>query len=264
VLNIACVNPVNHYGIPVGLLRKGDNADFIVISDTKSWDVEQTWVNGKPYYSDQKCLLPPFSSGVINTFNTSEITDDDLKVYSADPKVPVIEAIDGSLITEKSWTTLPVTDGILQTNPDQDILKICVINRYTKATPAIGFIKNFGLKGCAIASTVAHDSHNIIAVGDDDVLLSRAINLLMPSKGGLSAVTAKENKHIALPIAGLMSDQSVEIIGRLYSEISAFVKSNGCTLHAPFMTLSFMALLVIPKIKISDKGMFDAKAFRFY
>ena len=264
VLNIACVNPVNHYGIPVGLLRKGDNADFIVISDTKSWDVEQTWVNGKIYYSDHKCLLPPFSSGIINTFNTSEITDDDLKVYSADPKVPVIEAIDGSLITEKSWTTLPVTDGVLQTNHDQDILKICVINRYTKANPAIGFIKNFGLKGCAIASTVAHDSHNIIAVGDDDVLLSRAINLLMQSKGGLSAVTSKENKNIALPIAGLMSDQSVDVIGRLYSEISAFAKSNGCTLHAPFMTLSFMALLVIPKIKISDKGMFDAEAFRFY
>jgi adenine deaminase len=264
VLNIACVNPVHHYGIPVGLLRKGDNADFIVISDTKSMDVEQTWINGKPYYSDQKCLLPPFSPSIINTFNTSEITAGDLKVYGSDPKVPVIEAIDGSLITEKSWITLPIIEGVIQANPDQDILKICVINRYTKAPPAIGFIKNFGLKGCAIASTVAHDSHNIIAVGDDDVLISRAINLLMPSKGGLSASTTKENKHIALPIAGLMSDQSVDIIGRLYGEISAFAKTNGCTLNAPFMTLSFMALLVIPKIKISDKGMFDAEAFSFY
>ncbi len=264
VLQIACVNPVHHYGLPVGLLKKGDNADFIVISDTHSWEVKQTWINGKPYYADKKSLLPQFSSRIINQFNTSVITTDDLKLSSVDSRVPVIEAIDGSLITEKSWATLSLKEGVINADPTQDILKICVINRYEKAIPAIGFIKNFGLKGCAIASTVAHDSHNIIAVGDDDALLSRAINLLIYSKGGLSAVTAKDEKHIELPIAGLMSDQPVDTVGQMYSDISSFVKSNGCTLHAPFMTLSFMALLVIPKIKISDKGMFDAETFRFY
>ena len=147
---------------------------------------------------------------------------------------------------------------------DHDILKIVVINRYQPSKPAIGFIKNFGLKSCAIASTVANDSHNIIAVGDDDDLLAKAINQLVKSKGGLSAVSNTESKHIALPIAGLMSDLSVVEIGNAYTEISSFVKYRGCTLHAPFMTLSFMALLVIPKIKISDLGMFDAEEFRFY
>jgi len=264
VLQIACVNPVLHYGLPVGLLREGDNADFIIVKNTNSWEVKQTWINGRTYYTDKKCLLPDISGRIINKFNSSSVSPDDLILYSEDENVPVIEAIDGSLITEKSHATLPLIEGVLFVDPKQDILKICVINRYEKAIPAIGFIKNFGLKGCAIASTVAHDSHNIIAVGDDDVLLSRAINILVHSKGGLSAVTAEEEKHIPLPIAGLMSDQSVDIVGKMYSDISSFVKSNGCKLHAPFMTLSFMALLVIPKIKISDKGMFDAETFSFY
>lgn len=142
-------------------------------------------------------------------------------------------------------------------------MKIAVINRYQSSKPAVGFIRNFGLRACAIASTVAHDSHNIIVVGDDETLMAKAVNLLVESKGGLSAVSHIATNHISLPIAGLMSDQPVDIIGESYSKISTFAKDHGCTLHAPYMTLSFMALLVIPKIKISDLGLFDAEKFEF-
>lgn len=264
VLTIACINPVDHYKLPVGTLQIGDNADFIVVKDLKSWKVLKTFINGELVSHDRKTNLPTQSYPSINQFNASPIEPDQLKVIATDGATPIITAIDGSLITEKLYAHLPKKDGYAISDNENDILKICVINRYQHAVPAIGFIKNFGLKNCAIASTVAHDSHNIVAVGDDDALLTKAINLLIESKGGLSAVTPEQSMHIALPIAGLMSDQCVEIIGHQYSEISQFVKNNGCQLHAPFMTLSFMALLVIPKIKMSDLGLFDAESFQFY
>jgi len=264
VLKIACINPVLHYHLPVGLLKVGDPADFIVINDTKDWEVTQTCINGVLYYSNKTCFLPKMDTLIINKFNATKITVDLLKVYGETSEVPVIEAIDGMLITEKSNTILRSIQGILQSDSQNDVIKICVVNRYKTSLPAVGFIRNFGLKRCAIASTVAHDSHNIIAVGDDDLLITKAINLLIETKGGLSAVTDTTEKHIPLPIAGLMSDQPVQVIGNMYSEISTFVKEQGCTLYAPYMTLSFMALLVIPKIKISDMGMFDAESFRFY
>ncbi len=264
VLKIACINPILHYNLPVGMLRAGDAADFIVIHDTKDWKVSQTYINGIKLYSEGSTFLPDYSSSIINKFDVSPIQPDALKAVGKENMVPVIDAIDGSLITEKSWHKLPSANEFLLPDPENDVLKICVLNRYRNAAPAIGFIRNFNLKGCAIASTVAHDSHNIIAIGDNDDLICKAINLLITSKGGLAAVTPNSSQHLPLPIAGLMSDQSVEVIGQLYSDISSFVKSNGCRLHAPFMTLSFMALLVIPKIKISDKGMFDAEAFTFY
>jgi adenine deaminase len=264
VLTIACINPVDHYKLPVGTLQIGDNADFIVVKDLKSWKVLKTFINGELVSHDRKTNLPTQSYPSINQFNASPIEPDQLKVIATDGATPIITAIDVSLITEKLYAHLPNKDGYATSDNENDIIKICVINRYQHAVPAIGFIKNFGLKNCAIASTVAHDSHNIVAVGDDDALLTKAINLLVESKGGLSAVTPEQSMHIALPIAGLMSDQSADIIGPQYSEISQFVKNNGCQLHAPFMTLSFMALLVIPKIKMSDLGLFDAESFQFY
>lgn len=263
-LQIACINPVQHYQLPVGMLRIGDLADFIVINDIQSWQVNQTFINGEIVYHDGICTLGPKTHKVINQFDTQSVAVADLNVEADNEWTPVIHAIDGSLITEKEIVKLPIVDGLKQMDRANDILKIVVINRYKSSKPAIGFIKNFGLKGCAIASTVAHDSHNIIAVGDDETLIVKAIQLLIESTGGLSAVSHTTEVHIALPIAGLMSDQSVDIIGEAYANISAFAKNHGCTLHAPYMTLSFMALLVIPKIKISDLGMFDAERFEFY
>ncbi|HMU05414.1 MAG TPA: adenine deaminase C-terminal domain-containing protein, partial [Saprospiraceae bacterium] len=262
VLKIACLNPLLHYKVPVGMLNIGDHADFIVVNNLTDFDVLHTFINGEDVLlSDKK----NDSHKIINQFNIGTIDISDLKgtVQNAG-QTPIIVAIDGSLVTEKMMVDLPRFNGYTLPDIDNDILKICVVNRYTPTTPAIGFIKGFGLKNCAIASTVAHDSHNIIAVGDDDGRLLEAINMIINSKGGLSAVSSDKRHQLPLPIAGLMSDKSCKEVGEAYSHISQFAKDHGSTLHAPFMTLSFMALLVIPKIKISDKGMFDAEAFCFY
>ncbi|MCZ2101322.1 MAG: adenine deaminase [Chitinophagales bacterium] len=264
VLQIACINPIHHYKIPVGQLRPGDPADFIIVEGLDTFHVTSTYINGIRVAHEGKSMLPNREQPIINQFNTNIISEKDIVVPASRNHQPIIIAIDRMLITEKAWVTLPTQNGQTISNPQEDILKICVVNRYQNAKPAVGFIKNFGCKGCAIASTVAHDSHNIVAVGDDDALITKAINLLIASKGGLSAVTHDEEKHLPLPIAGLMSNLSVDVIGAAYEDISSFVKSKGSQLEAPFMTLSFMALLVIPKIKISDLGMFDAEAFQFY
>ncbi|MFZ1454679.1 MAG: adenine deaminase [Saprospiraceae bacterium] len=264
VLRIACINPVKHYNLPVGCLQEGALADFIFINNIEEWEVTHTYSNGKLVYHDGKVNIPFKKTDIINNFNCLPVVENALKVPYVIGDIPVIKAIDGSLITEKFLASPKSEDGFLVSDTDRDILKICVVNRYKNSPPAVGFIKNFNLKGCAIASTVAHDSHNIIAVGDDDSLIVKAINLLIASQGGLSAVTYDDFQHISLPVAGLMSDQSVEEIGHQYSKISEFVRSQGCRLTAPYMTLSFMALLVIPKIKISDLGMFDAEKFAFY
>lgn len=265
VLKIACINPILQYNIPVGYLRVGDKADFIVVKDLADFDIINTYINGELVANATSTFLPELKQHTINQFNVEKINPESLKVAYFPKEQPIIVAIDGSLITEKWYHMLPEgIDGSMQNDSENDILKICVINRYKNTPPAVGFIKNFGLKDCAIASTVAHDSHNIIAVGSDDDLLTTAINALIDTKGGLSAVSFSSIKTIPLPIAGLMSDQSVEIIGNKYKEISAFVRDHGCQLTAPFMTLSFMALLVIPKIKMSDLGMFDAETFEFY
>lgn len=264
VLRIACINPILHYKLPVGCLREGDFADFIIISDTNNWQVTHTYSNGQIVYHNGEVNIPSKKTEIINNFNCIPINVDALQCIGSDDLLPVIEAIDGSLITEKLMVRPTLNGKYWVSDNSRDILKICVVNRYAPSTPAVGFIHNFNLKGCAIASTVAHDSHNIIAVGDDDALLVKAINLLVESNGGLSAVSCDHSHHIPLPVAGLMSDQPVEVIGKLYSDISNFAKSKGCTLSAPFMTLSFMALLVIPKIKISDLGMFDAENFSFF
>lgn len=264
LLQIACVNPVQHYHLPVGTLHPNDPADFIVVDNLKDFNVRKTIIDG----IDTAEL--PGNNGAdktdaVNQFNIGPMQISALeKSGMAQESTPVIEAIDGSLVTEKTSAVLHVKNGFLQPDPTNDILKIVVVNRYKTGPPAIGFIKNFHLKECAIASTVAHDSHNIIAVGSSDELLLHAINKLIDSRGGLSAVSPDRSIHLPLPIAGLMSDQSCQETGRFYEEISAFAKARGCNLNAPFMTLSFMALLVIPKIKISDMGMFDAENFGFY
>jgi len=264
VLRIACINPVEHYGLPVGCLKEGDPADFIIISDTKDWKVTHTCSNGTFVYQNEKVDIPFKETEMINNFSCSPISADALKIPFRSGEIPLIKAIDGSLITEKLMVTPKEENGFMISDTSRDILKICVINRYNPAAPAIGFIHNFGLKGCAIASTVAHDSHNIISVGDDDDLIAKAINMLIESNGGLSAVSNEISHLIPLPVAGLMSDQPVDVVGHQYSNITEFVKSKGCPLTSPYMTLSFMALLVIPKIKISDLGMFDAENFVFY
>ena len=263
VLNIACINPIKHYKMDVGKLQIGDKADFIIVNNLKDFNVTNTFVNGEVVVSNGICILSERDNPVLNNFNTGYKTKDKFKVDVLSKSLKVIEALDGQLITNSIIETIDEITENFESDLTKDILKIAVVNRYNESEPAIAFIKNFGLKRGAIASTVAHDSHNIIAVGVDDESICRAVNLVIQKTGGLSLIDGDFESVIPLPIAGLMSDQSCEVIGEAYSKIDKQAKEMGSQLKAPYMLLSFMALLVIPELKLSDKGLFDGKEFKF-
>jgi len=272
VLQMACVNPVAHYNLPVGQLRLGDPADFIVVDNLTDFGVQQTYLDGALVAENGRCLLPAAPVSVINNFHAEPVQASQLAISneqlagSGSPLTPVIECFDGQLITARRDLALPTADGHLQPDLEQDILKLVVLNRYaTGVPPAVAFIKGFGLKAGALASSVGHDSHNITAVGVDDESLARAINAVVAAKGGLAAVGPDGAELVLpLPVAGLMSDQPGADVAAAYSKLDTFAKAQlGSGLQAPFMTLSFMALLVIPSLKLSDKGLFDGEKFEF-
>ena len=263
VLRIACVHPVEHYKMDVGQLRVGDKADFIVVDSISEFNVKQTYIEGELVAKNGKSFLEERKHPIINNFNIGKKSPKDFELKGTDAMIDIIHAIDGELITEKIKGDVIVENGLLKPNVKEDFLKISVVNRYSEAPIASGFIKSFNIKEGAIASTVGHDSHNIIVVGTNDEWMCKATNLLVANKGGLSAISPKGEHVISLPVAGLMSDLPAKKIGKMYGDIDKFVKKMGCQLTAPFMTLSFMALLVIPKIKMSDKGLFDAEKFEF-
>lgn len=265
VLKMACINPVEHYKMNVGLLNPGDPADFIVVKDLTDFKVMQTYINGKLVADAGKTLIRNQKAGVVNRFSASKITDADLAVPKLnDAPIQIIGALDGQLITEKISYKPQVLQGNLVSSTADDVLKIVVVNRYKAAPIAKAFIKNFGLTSGAIASSVAHDSHNIVAIGVDDESLAKAINLIIEQQGGLSAVSPAGEEVLPLPVAGLMSNQDGYNIAAAYTKIDKKVKDEmGSKLRAPFMTLSFMALLVIPHLKLSDKGLFDGDTFSF-
>lgn len=256
---MASLNPVRHYNLTVGLLREGDFADFIEVDNLDSLNIKSTFINGVKVAENGKSLISVSDSKVINNFSTAPISEKELSVNFGEnsSQIRLIKVLDGQLITEKLIANISDI-------PNQDILKIVVYNRYFKASPAIAYIQGFELQQGALASSVAHDSHNIVAVGKNDKAIAEAINLLVSEKGGLSAVS-KDKKHIlSLPIAGLMSNKDGYIVAQDYTRIDQFSKEVlGCTLRAPFMALSFMALLVIPSLKLSDKGLFDGDKFEF-
>lgn len=263
VLRCACVNPVLHYNLPVGLLREGDPADFIVVNNLEEFNVISTFINGESAALNGKTFLPQKSHTIINQFNCKEKTAEEFRLKVNGDLIKVIEALDGQLITNCIVVKAKKENGYAIPDIENDILKLTVVNRYSNSPPAVAFIKNFGLKSGAIASTVAHDSHNIIAAGADDESLCRAVNLLIKNKGGLSFVIGNDESVIPLPVAGLMSVLSGEETGNAYALLDKKVKDAGCRLRSPFMTLSFMALLVIPDLKLSDKGLFSGKTFGF-
>lgn len=263
LLHALSVLPVRHYGLPVGLLQTDDPADFIVVDNTSSLNVRETWIDGIKVYDRGEILFPKSDSVRINHFYPYEVYPDEFRLFSDKAEQEVIVARDGELITERETVTLPLNRGEVLPLPDQDILKIAVVNRYQKAKPAVGFIKNFGLKRGAIASSVGHDSHNIIVVGASDEDLARAVNLIMKEKGGISAVTGETEDVLGLPVGGIMSDAPGEEVAAGYERLSRLSREMGSTLKAPFMLISFMALLVIPSLKMSDKGLFDGESFQF-
>ncbi len=263
VLNIACINPIKHYKMDVGKLQIGDKADFITVNNLTDFRVTNTFIDGEAVVCNGRCSLTERSNTIVNNFQTGYKTKEQFKVDVLSHTIKVIEALDGQLITNSIIENIDIIKGNFESDLSKDILKIAVINRYDESEPAIAFIKNFGLKRGAIASTVAHDSHNIIVVGVDDESICRAVNLVIEEKGGLSLIDGDFESVIPLPIAGLMSDQSCEVIGEAYLKIDKQAKAMGSQLKAPYMLLSFMALLVIPELKLSDKGLFDGKEFKF-
>lgn len=282
VLQAACINPVNHYKMNVGLLKVNDAADFIVVEDLVDFKVQKTFINGELVAENGKSFVKHVAFETPNSFNITSKAISDFatpvrygsgKVSGSGSKIRVIEALEGQLITKEIHHKPLIVDGQLVSDTENDILKMAVVNRYqnttrgeaelSEAKPAIAFIKNFGLKKGAIASSVAHDCHNIVVVGTSDIEICNAVNLIIENKGGVCAVNGSENKILALPVAGIMSDKNAWETGKLYQEIDAMAKELGSPLKAPFMTLSFMALLVIPDLKLSDKGLFSGNTFSF-
>ncbi|WP_281336972.1 adenine deaminase [Flavobacterium eburneipallidum] len=263
VLQVACVNPVNHYKINVGLLKENDPADFIVVEDLINFKVKQTYINGELVAENGNSFVKHIFFETPNNFNISPKEISDFAVSGSGSKIRVIEALEGQLITNEIHHKPLIVDGQLISDTENDILKMAVVNRYQDTKPAIAFIKNFGLKKGAIASSVAHDCHNIVVVGTSDEEICNAVNLIIKNTGGVCAVNGAENKMLALPVAGIMSAKNGWETGKLYQEVDAMAKELGSNLKAPFMTLSFMALLVIPDLKLSDKGLFSGNSFSF-
>jgi adenine deaminase len=263
VLKSCIVNPIKHYSLDVGLLRSGDPADFIIVDNLQDFNVLKTYINGVLVAENGQTLIESVAADTPNQFMAEAIAADDLSLPSSGKQIRVIEALEGQLITRTIVSDPKLINGKMVSDTQNDILKLVVYNRYEKAKPSIAFIKNFGLTKGAIASTVAHDSHNIIAVGADDESLARAINLLVESKGGVSVTDGEKDHVLPLPVAGLMTPADGYVAAKAYETIDAMAKKLGSSLHAPYMTLSFMALLVIPQLKLSDKGLFDGGDFRF-
>jgi len=265
VLKAACINPVKHYKMNVGLLKPGDPADFIIIEDLKDFKVHATYINGTQVAENGISKIKTQPALIINNFNCDKKNINEFKFPVQQTPPQVIEAIEGQLITNRLSLELKTENGFYMSDVKNDILKMVVVNRYQNAPVAKAFVKNFGLKKGAIASSVAHDSHNIIAVGADDESIADAVNNIINAKGGISVAdhfNSSFNKILPLPVAGLMSSEDGYKVAASYTEIDKAAKESGSQLSAPFMTLSFMALLVIPHLKLSDKGLFDGDAFR--
>ena len=269
VLRAACINPVDHYKLPTGKMQIGDAANFIVVEDLISFKVNQTYIKGNLVAENGKSFIEAVSAKPINKFDAASIEENNIQISldeypQQEGKIAVMEAIDGQLITHKLWLSPKLEAGKIVSDTDSDVLKMVVYNRYFAAPPKMAFIKNFGFKIGAIASTVAHDSHNIIAVGVSDADIVKAINLVIKEQGGISCVSGNELKVMGLPVAGLMSLEDPYKVAADYTALDIMAKSLGSSLGSPFMTLSFMALLVIPHLKLSDKGLFDGDTFKIF
>ncbi len=263
VLRIASYNPIKHYGLNVGLLQVGDPLDCIVVNNLKDFSVLETYIKGQKVAEKGKSLIASVQSEIVNNFNISEKREEEFHLPSQGNTIQVIVAEDGQLITKKLVTQAKIEKDQLVSDPDRDILKLVVVNRYQEAPPAIAFVQGFGLKKGALASCIAHDSHNIIAVGVDDASITSSINALIKNRGGIAVSVGAKVDALALPVAGIMSHDDGYKVAKSYTAIDQLAKNLGSSLHAPFMTLSFMSLLVIPTLKLSDKGLFDGETFTF-
>jgi adenine deaminase len=263
ILQAVSINPVRHYGLPVGMLRVGDPADFIIVENLKNFAVKQTYINGNLVFNKGKTLFEAPKPKLINRFYKNEISVENLRVPITGKRIKAIKIIDKELITRSTFGPATAFKNGVKVDVERDLLKIVVLNRYNEALPAVGFINNFGIKRGAVCITVAHDSHNIIAVGVDDESIMRAMQAVMETQGGLAVVDGKDTLAMPLPVAGIISDQKAEVVAEQYHRIHNRIKEMGSNLTAPLMTLSFMALIVIPDLKICDKGLYDVQKQAF-
>jgi adenine deaminase len=264
ILKASSINAINHYNLPIGMLKEGDRADFIEVDNIESFNVIRSFSKGEVIYNANEPKTEYLPKNSINKFEVDQISAKDIQIADKGKKVKVIEVVDGELITNSITASLPRNEDYLLADPKMDILKLVVINRYKRGMqPQIGFIKGFNIKNAAMAGSVAHDSHNIIAVGDNDENIVEAVNSIIESKGGISFVNNHKVDIIPLPVAGLMANETIDKMATKYFNLEQKVKLNGSTLQAPFMTLAFMSLLVIPTLKLGDKGLFDVDKFEF-
>lgn len=262
ILKVSSINPVNHYGLDVGLLQIGDPADYLVVDNLKNLNIISTYINGQIVSHNGNTRIPHRNFLTLNKFNSNKKILSNLIAPYKKGKINVIEAIDGQIITNGFTIEPKVNTGNVVSDVERDILKIVVVNRYEDSKVAIGFIRNFGLKKGAIVSSISHDSHNIISVGVSDEDILNAINMIIEMKGGIGCVDGVNSISLRLPIGGIMTFEEYDKVADTYRHINNFAKSLGCQLTSPFMTLSFMALLVIPNLKIGDKGLFDFRRFK--
>jgi len=266
VLQVACVNPVRHYRLPVGLLQLGDPADFLVVDDLEKLRIRAVVIAGDVAATDGVCHWPRLESDTPNAFTAGAKSPADFEIRVADADrsrpVRVIEARDGQLVTGQTKAVPRVEGGRIVPDAATDLLLIALVDRHADRPPALALVRNFGLARGAIASSVAHDSHHVVAVGTSAADVARAVNLVIESRGGLAAVGDGRELLLPLPIAGLMSDRPGAEVAARYAELDRFAKQLGSRLGAPFMTLAFMALLVIPALKLGPDGLFDVRAFR--
>ena len=263
VLRTASYNAIQHYNLPIGLLQVGDNADFIEIDNVEDFNILKTYIKGDLVAENGESLIQSVEAPIVNNFNCNLKQPSDFKIKNESDTIRVIEALDGQLITHEIQSKSLVINGFAESNIDEDILKIAVVNRYNDAPAATAFIKNFGLKSGAIASCVAHDCHNIVVVGTHDEDICKAVNAIIKAKGGISLATSTEELVLELPIAGIMTHLPAEEVAASYIKLDQRAKELGSKLRAPYMSLSFMALLVIPELKLSDKGLFNGGTFEF-
>jgi len=263
VLRAAIYNPIMHYKLNIGLLQKGDSADFIIVKDLKDFQILKTVINGNVVFDGVQTLIKSVKVNPINNFVAEHLCEDDIKLNSRNTEINVIQVIDKELITKKIIVKPYIENGFLESNINTDILKIIVLNRYSNSKPVVGFINGFGFKNGAVASSIAHDSHNVIAVGTSDKHLISAINKLIDNKGGIVVSNQNGLVEMQLNVGGLMTFKDGFEVANEYLNISDTVKQLGSSLTSPLMTLSFMSLLVIPEIKIGDKGLFDSENFQF-
>ena len=267
ILMAACVVPARHYRLPVGLLRAGDPADFIEVRDLETFAVPRTWIDGTLVAEGGRALFSPVAATALNRFQCESLLPHQLQVVAQSESMRVIVVDDGQIVTrqQRLAPTISQVHGnpLATADPSRDLLKIVVLNRYSLAPPAVAFVQGFGLQRGAIAGSVAHDSHNIIAVGVSDAEICLAINGVIAEQGGLSVADGSQLEVLPLPIAGLMSLHDCATVAKRYEELEAAAISIGSSLRSPFMTLSFMALLVIPSLKLSDRGLFDGEKFEF-